>query len=84
MVISVGRFVPLDVLSMGCFVRGMFCPWDVLFRVTVSLGTFFRCTFYLIAVTWNGAGDKFFFIKFVILGNKLINGMLILKTTLVK
>ena len=28
--ISVGRFVPWDVLSLGPYVLGRFVPWDVL------------------------------------------------------
>ena len=30
LVISVRRFVPWDVFSLGRFVLGTFCPWDVL------------------------------------------------------
>ena len=44
LVIRVGHFVRCDVLSLGHFVPGTFCPWDVLSLGTFCLGTFCLCT----------------------------------------
>ena len=58
---SFGRFVSWDVLSLGHFVLGTFCPWDlmsedvlswdVLSLGTFCLGTFCLCTTGLFTAT---------------------------------
>ena len=47
LVIRVGHFVRCDVLSLGHFVPGTFCPWDVLSLGSFVLGRFILGRFVL-------------------------------------